>query len=231
MRFALSTIAACAVLVTGCDQSFASYDRMAPAEEPAPPPEPNAAEAPPEAPPPSRAARAATPSRWDWCATIVNPPVQRPADAPTKAECDARQANQLAEMKRKALADDADLADPAAIAPFAQRRNPNRERGSWMQQLTPTSSEACTFTEKPRSARPAGLKVLATSGNMDLLGQGNLLAHDHAIGFVEASWNAQRPVIASRKDMPDLWIEPLGQRTVLIIGANELRCVEWDGGG
>ncbi|MBH5323206.1 hypothetical protein [Aurantiacibacter sediminis] len=112
------------------------------------------------------------------------------------------------------------------LKPFAKRTDPTPDRGSWLQQLTPTSSDNCTFTERPASERPDGLDVQAWSGNMDLLGEGDVLAHDHAIGFVEAFFMADSPVIAVRDGMPDLWIEPLAPRdeVTLIIGPDKFYC-------
>ncbi|ANU08480.1 hypothetical protein A6F65_02195 [Paraurantiacibacter namhicola] len=121
------------------------------------------------------------------------------------------------------------------LPPFDQRTDPNPDRGSWMQQLVPDrapeSENACVFTERPRKARPKNLVVQASSGNMDLLADGFVLGHDHAIGFVEAGFMANKPVIAVRKGMPDLWIEPKTpiRYVVLRIGADEFRCVRWDG--
>ena len=119
-----------------------------------------------------------------------------------------------------------ELADQSDL-PFAERRDPMPDRGSWMQQLTPTSDENCTFTERPASERPEGLRVQAWSGNMDLLAEGEVLGHDHAIGFVEAFFMEDRPVVAVRDGMPDLWIEPDAphDKVTLRIGADEFVCV------
>ena len=117
------------------------------------------------------------------------------------------------------------------LPPFAARAGLERERGSWLQQLEPDETQFCTFTEKPVSDRPAGLVVSAWSGNMDLLTDGYVLGHDHAIGLVEAMWMKRKPVIAARAGMPDLWIEPAGDftNTILHIGPDELTCVRWEG--
>ena len=122
------------------------------------------------------------------------------------------------------LADQSDL-------PFAERRDPTPDRGSWMQQLTPTSEANCTFTERHVNERPEGLSVQAWSGNMDLLAEGEVLGHDHAIGFVEAFFMEDRPVIAVRDGMPDLWIEPMPphEKVTLRIGADEFVCVRSGG--
>ena len=123
-----------------------------------------------------------------------------------------------------------ELADQSDL-PFAERRDPTPDRGSWTQQLTPTSEANCTFTERPASERPDGLRVQAWSGNMDLLAEGDVLGHDHAIGFVEAFFMVDRPVIAVRDGMPDLWIEPMPPHrdVTLRIGADELVCVRSGG--
>ena len=119
-----------------------------------------------------------------------------------------------------------ELADQTGL-PFAERRNPSPERGSWIQQLTPTSDANCSFTERPAGERPDGLIVQAWSGNMDLLAEGEVLGHDHAIGFVEAFFMEDRPVIAVRDGMPDLWItaEAPHRDVTLRIGAEEFVCV------
>ena len=117
-----------------------------------------------------------------------------------------------------------ELADQSDL-PFAERRDPTPERGSWMQQLEPTSEENCRFTQRPASERPEGLRVQAWSGNMDLLADGEVLGHDHAIGFVEAFFMNDTPVIAVRDGMDDLWIEPLFDDVILRIGADEFVCV------
>jgi hypothetical protein len=120
---------------------------------------------------------------------------------------------------------------PQGLPPFGERQGLRRETGSWMQMLTPDETEYCKFTEKPVSERPGGLVVTAWSGNMDLLTEGYVLGHDHAIGFVEAMWMKEKPVIAARAGMPDLWIEPVGDltNTILRIGSDELTCVTWEG--
>ena len=120
---------------------------------------------------------------------------------------------------------------PAGGLPlFKDRIDPTPDRGSWMQHLTPTSKENCTFTERPASDRPNGLRVQAWSGNMDLLAEGEVLGHDHAIGFVESFFLMDRPVIVSRDGMPDLWIEPMPphDKVTLRIGATEFLCVRSD---
>ena len=119
----------------------------------------------------------------------------------------------------------------AGLPPFAERAGLEPETGSWIQQLTPDETPYCTFTEKLASARPGGLVVTAWSGNMDLLTEGYVLGHDHAVGFVEAMWMKNKPVIAARAGMPDLWIEPVGDltNTILRIGPEELTCVKWEG--
>lgn len=211
MRVAAAAVLAVLTVIAACE------------EAPPPPPPPEFGTPPPVAPPPPRSEFEM--SRWDWCATQI-PPRPRPADAPTKAECDEHLAQGLAQLRRDMLADVADMRDPATLKPFAERTDPNPDRGSWIQRLTPSQSGGCSFTEKPPSARPTDLKVLASSGNMDLLGRGNLLAHDHAIGFVESSWVADRPVIAVRQGMSDLWIDPRDpwDKVTLIIGADRFYC-------
>ena len=136
------------------------------------------------------------------------------------------------ELRRKAVEQDPGVyVPPGGLQPFGQRTDPNPDRGSWMQQLEPTNTGNCRFTARPAADRPADLDLLAWSGNMDLYGQGNILAHDHAIGFVEAGWLTDRPVIAARQGMDDLWIEPLApwEDVTLIIGGSELYCHRREG--
>ena len=195
------------------------------AQTPPPPPAQDQRPGPPPVAPPSPSGSTET-NRWDWCGTQV-PPRPRPVDAPTREECEARTARGLSDLRAKALADDPGVWIPAGgLPPLGQRSDPGRGTGSWLQRLTPSRPGNCSFTERPSTARPADLDLLAWSGNMDLYGQGNLLMHDHAIGFVEASWNARRPVIAVRLGMDDLWITPEEpwDRVVLIIGAGEFYC-------
>ncbi|KLE33903.1 hypothetical protein [Aurantiacibacter luteus] len=229
MRFIVPLLAACVALVAGCEEEpepSKDFVRQLPVH-PVPPPRGYASSdtvpPPPVAPPPPLSSNAA--NRWDWCGTQI-PPQPRPRDAPSRAECEAHYAETLAQLRSDILADDADLPDASSLPPFNARRDPSPEIGSWMQRLTPSQSGGCSFTERPASARPAGLKVLASSGNMDLLGQGNLLVHDHAIGFVESTWTADRPVIAARMGMADLWIRPLEpwDEVTLIVGADRFYC-------
>ena len=136
------------------------------------------------------------------------------------------------ELRRQAVEQDPGVYLPAGgLPPFGERTDPNPHRGSWLQQLEPTMAGNCRFTARPASDRPADFDLLAWSGNMDLYGQGNILAHDHAIGFVEAGWLADRPVIAARQGMDDLWIEPLApwENVTLIIGGSELYCHRREG--
>ena len=136
------------------------------------------------------------------------------------------------ELRRKIVEQDPGVYIPAGgLPPFGARTDPNPDRGSWLQQLEPTKTGNCRFTARPAAERPDDLDLLAWSGNMDLYGQGNILAHDHAIGFVEAGWLADRPVIAARQGMDDLWIEPLApwEDVTLIIGGSELYCHRREG--
>ena len=226
MRIRTAILPLAILAIGACEEAAPPpHDARTPVSRPA-----TSERTPPVAPLPPRAKPFGN-SRWDWCARIENPPVPRPDDAPSKAECDARMARLMAEGRAAVLADTRDLRDPATLEPFEDRIDPDLGRGSWRQALVPTRPGGCTFTERPRSARPADLLVLASSGNMDLLGRGNLLAHDHAIGFVEANWNADRPVIAARQGLADMWIMPTGDWTkvTLIIGADRFYCHRFSG--
>ena len=154
-------------------------------------------------------------------------PAEEPAPAPTQAPPEAEATIMPAATPRPG---EASLPE-SGLPPFAERTDPNPDRGSWIQQLEPDETEFCTFTERPASDRPAGLIITAWSGNMDLWTEGYVLGHDHAIGFVEAMWMKRKPVIAARAGMPDLWIEPVGDftNTILRIGPDELTCVRWEG--
>lgn len=215
MRIGTIAILAGAFAFTGCDQAGSEQETVPPPPELLPP---EAGAPPPVAPPP----------KVPLCPPFP-PGFEAPDDAPTQAECDAWKARQEAEAKVAEKRMLAEAKRDGDLKPFDQRTDPFPERGSWIQQLEPTRNGVCRFTEKPRSERPRRLVVQAHSGNMDLLADGFVLGHDHAIGFVEAMWMEDKPVIAVRKGLPDLWIEPLGDRSkiVLRIGAEEFICVRW----
>ena len=155
------------------------------------------------------------------CDSEAEPPRPGPEEPIEGAIAPPAPTEELAEEEPVAWTPD------GGLPPFGERTDPNPDRGSWMQQLTPTSDANCRFTERPASERPEGLEVQAWSGNMDLMAEGEVLGHDHAIGFVESFFMADRPVIAVRDGMPDLWIEPLPPRedVTLRIGADEFVCV------
>jgi hypothetical protein len=113
------------------------------------------------------------------------------------------------------------------LPPFGERESLQRESGSWMQRLEPDATAFCTFTERPPSERPAGLVATAWSGNMDLLTEGYVLGQDPSAPFVEALWMKDKPVIAARAGMDDLWIEPAGDdwgQVLLAIDAQRFTC-------
>ena len=224
MRISIAVMV-CAALVAGCDSG--AQERQVMAQDAVPPP----AELPPGAgPPPER---------------VPRPPICPPFPPGTAVPANAASAEQCAALEReqekeRAAAEKRQLAEATRdgeLPPFGQRVDRFPERGSWMQRLVPDDVPAeengCSFTEKPRSERPANLVVQAQSGNMDLLAEGFVLAHDHAIGFVEAGFLADKPVIAVRKNMPDLWIAPKPpiRNVILRIGAEEFRCIRSTGSG
>lgn len=161
------------------------------------------------------------------CGCDSGDPVPEPAGSASPTAPDSSATIMPAEKPRPGEAS----IPKAGLPPFGEREGLRRETGSWIQKLTPDDTPYCTFTEKPASARPAGLVVTAWSGNMDLLTEGYVLGHDHAIGLVEAIWMKEKPVIAARDGMDDLWIEPVGDltNTILRIGPDELTCVQWEG--
>ncbi|WJY18992.1 hypothetical protein QQS45_01750 [Alteriqipengyuania flavescens] len=163
---------------------------------------------------------------------VLPPPAELPPGAGPPLEREQEKEGAAAEKRQLAEA-----TRDGELLPFDQRVDRFPERGSWTQRLVPNDVPAeesgCTFTEKPSSERPANLVVQAQSGNMDLLADGFVLAHDHAIGFVEAGFLADKPVIAVRRNMPDLWIAPKPpiRNVILRIGAEEFRCIRSTGSG
>ena len=109
------------------------------------------------------------------------------------------------------------------LPPFAERAALERETGSWLQRLGPQTSELCSFTERPPSARPNGWVVTAWSGNMDLYTDGYVIAQDPSARWIEAMWMKGRPVIAARAGLDDVWIEPKGDYSLTLLAIDDSR--------
>ena len=112
------------------------------------------------------------------------------------------------------------------LPPFGEREVLRKRTQSWTQQLVPDDTAECSFAERPAEERPTGWVVAAWSGNMDLYTDGYVLGQDLSARFVEALWMKNRPVVAARQGMNDLWIEPLGDwgQVLLAIDEGQLTC-------
>jgi hypothetical protein len=112
------------------------------------------------------------------------------------------------------------------LPPFGQRSALKRAKGSWKQDLQPAATPLCSFTERPASDRPKDWVVTAWSGNMDLYTDGYVLGKDPSARWIEAMWMKDKPVIAAREGMDDVWIEPQGDytRTLLTIDDKRFTC-------
>lgn len=119
---------------------------------------------------------------------------------------------------------DAAWTPPEGLPPFAERTDPNAGARSWMNRLEPTRNGVCNFTDKPPTERPADYVLTAWSGNVDIYTPPDTLTHQQTDGFLQSTFMNSGPVVAVRKDMDDLWIEPVGENVVLIIGANQFQC-------
>ena len=155
-----------------------------------------------------------------------------PADAPTAEECERDREQRSAERKPT---DAQAKFDKLGTIPFAERTpHPAREgMGGWINRLEPTRNGVCRFEERAAGSKPDGYRLSAYSGNMDLWTKGGEgLAHDHAIGFVEAGFLSAEPVVAVRRGLPDLWITPVDWSDpadiMLFIGTDRFECVRID---
>ena len=112
------------------------------------------------------------------------------------------------------------------LPPFGQRAALRTEGKSWQQKLVPDETAECSFRERPASERPEGWVVTAWSGNMDLHTDGYVLGQDPSAPWIEALWMKNKPVVAAREGMDDLWIEPQGDwgQVLLQIDGDRLTC-------
>ncbi|MXO58537.1 hypothetical protein GRI89_03135 [Altererythrobacter salegens] len=112
------------------------------------------------------------------------------------------------------------------LPPLGERAALKRASGSWDQKLTHDATPLCTFTERPVSDRPQAWVVTAWSGNMDLYSDGYALGKDPSARWIEAMFMRDRPVIAARAGMDDVWIEPQGDysQTLLVIDDKRFTC-------
>ncbi len=112
------------------------------------------------------------------------------------------------------------------LPPLGKRASLRTSGKSWEQKLIPDETAECTFAEKPASDRPEGWVVTAWSGNMDLYTDGYVLGQDPSAPWIEALWMRNKPVVAARAGMDDLWIEPQGDwgQVMLQIDGDRLTC-------
>jgi hypothetical protein len=111
----------------------------------------------------------------------------------------------------------------SGLPPLGERAALKRDAGSWDQRLTPDATPLCKFTEHPVSERPQGWVVTAWSGNMDLYTDGYVLGQEPSARWIEAMWMKDKPVIAARKGMDDVWIEPQGDFSQVLLAIDDRR--------
>ncbi|MCA1662391.1 MAG: hypothetical protein LC648_09700 [Novosphingobium sp.] len=178
---------------------------------------------------PSRAPPVVDPPDGKWCPPYPSgkqpPPEARSAEKCARIRAERDRAHQAAREKERR-----DYVKPEFVS-FAERQQhplaAQRSTAGWINRLQPIRNGVCRFTEKPRGSVPAAYIRSAWSGNMDLWNEWDGMLHDHAIGFVEASFGSNAPVIAVRQGLPDLWIEPVGDPSLIIlfIGEERFQCV------
>ncbi len=137
----------------------------------------------------------------------------------------AGEANQAEAVPAGPRVGEAELPE-GGLPPFGERAALKRASGSWDQRLEPQANPLCSFTEHPVSERPRGWVVTAWSGNMDLYTDGYVLGKDPSARWIEAMFMRDKPVIAAREGMSDVWIEPQGDygQTLLVIDDRRFTC-------